>query len=126
LSPSFAVFVLMSNYFHDVATAMLVACSIAGLLVLPRAGEKVDSATAGFIVSVWRSIRKIFVFSIIWIMAGAALRIGTLTDFEWKNFADRGHVVGLVAKYVIAVIIMIAGALFWGRLSRRVSKLESR
>jgi len=28
MSPEFAVFLLMNNYFHDVATAMLLACAI--------------------------------------------------------------------------------------------------
>jgi len=48
-------------------------------------------------------------FSVAWIIVSGAVRIATLEEFEWNNFAEKGLLSGLIAKYVIALVMMALG-----------------
>lgn len=123
MSPSLAVFIMMNNYFHDVATAMLVACAIAmRVLLLGYEGNK-GPDTKAFFLRLYQGISKIVIASVIWIAAGGALRILTLSSYEWKNAVDKGHTPGLIAKYIIALAMVVAGSFLWISLRKRANKI---
>lgn len=110
MSEPFAVFLLMNNYFHDVATAMLLACGIV-MWALLKAGSSVsENGASAYASAMLRSVTRLVRFSVAWIVASGVIRIATIESFEWKNFTDKGLEAGLIAKYVIAVVMMAVGA----------------
>jgi hypothetical protein len=118
MSPSFAVFILMNNYFHDVATSMLLATAIAMRLVLERFGQELDGATLGYVRSLTKNTIRLLWFSVAWIIFSAVPRALTFRSFEWANAVQLHHESGLIAKYVIAAAMMIAGTWLWAGLLR--------
>ncbi|MEE9523836.1 MAG: hypothetical protein V3V59_03685 [Thermodesulfovibrionales bacterium] len=124
MTEGFAVFVLMSNYFHDVATAMLMACGIAMWILLVQYEKLNDPSVKPYFLWIYDGMRKIVIFSIVWIMAGLVLRVATWRSFEWKNAVTNSHEQGLIAKYIIAVVIIITGAYVWIFVSRRIRSIK--
>jgi len=122
MSPSFATFLLMNNYFHDVATAMLLACCVVLWVLLKHLGDERDAALTTYARSLYRGVSGMFWFSTAWIIVSGAVRIATFHDFEWLNTTQKHFEAGLMVKYATAVVMMIIGAALWARLSRRMKQ----
>ncbi|MBI5640798.1 MAG: hypothetical protein HZA17_10255 [Nitrospirae bacterium] len=115
---------MMNNYFHDVATAMLMASGVTMWVILVRA-EKAGSPDAlDFMFRLYQGISKVVIGSLIWITVSAIPRILTFSSFEWANAFSRNHVPGLLAKHVVAFIILLCGMLLWIRLIKRIGRLK--
>lgn len=125
MSNSFATFVLMNNYFHDVATAMLLACSVVLWVMLKNLGGEQDGVLLRYAAALYRSVSAMFWFSVLWIIASGILRIATFRSFEWFNTTQKHFEAGLFVKYGIAAVMMVIGTLLWARLSRKMrSRLQ--
>ena len=123
MSQPMAVFILMSNYFHDVATAMLVACSFSLWVLLAKYGMQGDEMKKDFFARLYRAVRKVVVFSWLWIVSAGAIRIITFRRFEWVNAVEKHHEAALMVKYAVAAVMIISGSYSWIVLSRRAEAL---
>ncbi len=124
MTPSAAVFVMMSNYFHDVATAMPVACSVT-LWLIVRRYEESESGSASPVAGLRRfhsGLRTLMVFSWVWILSAGLLRLATFGSYEWPHALERNHGGGLLLKYAVAVAIMGLGTYVWIVVSRRAQQ----
>ena len=110
----------MNNYFHDVATAMLLACGIALWVILKKLGNSADGAVMSYFSRLAQGIDRLAQFSIAWIILGGIPRVLTFTTFEWANAVEKHHEAGVIAKYAIASVMMIAGAYLWLVLRKKV------
>lgn len=126
MSQPFAVFILMSNYFHDVATAMLIACSFALWIVIEKFGVSGDAEKRVLFRRFYKAINYVVIFSWIWIIAAGVIRIMTFRSFEWHNAVEKHHEPALLVKYVIAGTMIICGAYSWYVLRGRAKALIGR
>lgn len=115
---------MMSNYFHDVATAMPMACGVAMWLILKRYEAMPGPSALSSLIRLYRGISKIMIFSVVWIVGGGTIRILTLRSFEWANAAAKNQLKGLVLKYIIGTALMAGGAYLWIRLKRRIGEIQ--
>lgn len=122
MSQPFAVFILMSNYFHDVATAMLVACSFSLWVILEKYGQQ-DETKRLFFARLYRAIRNVVIFSWIWIVSAGILRIATFRSFEWVNAVEKHHETALLVKYGIAAVMVFVGSYTWIVLRRKAAAI---
>lgn len=122
MTPGWAAFVMMSNYFHDVATAMLVACSAALWIFLKRCEADGDGPAGKFLEAIYGRIAKVVVFSWAWIISAGVLRAATFSSYEWAEAVDKNQTAGLLVKYGIAAFMIAAGGLSWEVLRRRVAR----
>ena len=124
MTPSFATFILMSNYFHDVATAMLLACGVVLRVLARNRDQEGDVVTRRYADNMYRSVNRLAWFSVVWIIAGGILRFATFRSFEWWNAVQKHLETALLVKYGIATLMMIAGAVLWmkyGKNRRRTA-----
>jgi len=124
MTPSFATFILMSNYFHDVATAMLLACGVVLRVLARNRDQEGDAVLRRYADDMHRSVNRLAWFSVVWIIAGGILRFATFRSFEWWNAVQKHLETALLVKYVIATLMMIAGAVLWmkyGKNRRRTA-----
>lgn len=125
MSPGFAVFILMNNYFHDVSTAMLFCCGIV-LMALQRPLQRTeDAAVLAYFGRIARGMERIAWFSLTWIIVSGILRAATFRTFEWANAVEKHHETGLLVKYAIAFTMTVIGLYFWSRASRRGRKITA-
>lgn len=121
MSPAAGVALMMNNYLHDVATALLLASGLA-LWAMLRAWERDGRPEAArFFVAIHGRMAGLARLALAWIVLGGIPRTIWYGEFEWANAAGRGQVAALVAKHVVAFAFVLAGAALWVRLRRRVA-----
>ena len=124
ISPGLGVAIMMNNYFHDVATAMLIATSFTlHAIVRIQAAMNTQAATV-FFLKTYRHMVKLFRFSLWWVILGGVPRTIFYTSFEWANAADKLQVPALMVKHVMIVTLVVWGIVAWRRLKRKVAQLH--
>lgn len=119
-----SIFVIMNDYFHDVATASLLASAVI-LLVLERkacAGGPERRAAFG---RAFLELRKYALFIAAWIVVGGIPRVLYWERFEWAQAVANDIVPALYAKHVLQVLAIMAGAVLWVGLGRRAAALRA-
>ena len=108
---NWAIVILLSNYFHDLAVAMLFSAMLCGWLLERRLSE--GGLLSGPIArEIHRVSRHVAVGALVWIVLGGIIRTVTYRQFEWSEAAGRGQVTALVVKHVVLVGITLLG-LIW-------------
>ncbi|HET6922576.1 MAG TPA: hypothetical protein VFI16_05460 [Anaeromyxobacteraceae bacterium] len=125
IGPELGIALMMNNYLHDVATALLLASAVALWAMLRRWDEAGGPGAARFFLAVHRSLTRLARLSLAWIVLGGIPRTLFYREFEWANAAGRGQVAALVVKHVLAFAFVAAGAWLWMTLRRRVRELEA-
>jgi len=124
ISPGLGVAIMMNNYFHDVATALMVASAFCIFALAKTCDEFDDPVAARFYLKTYRQMGRIFRFALYWIVIGGIPRTIFYTSFEWANAAGKGQVPALVVKHVLMVVMVVFGITAWRRLKARAVRLE--
>lgn len=115
-----SILVLLNNYFHDFAVAVLVACLLV-LALLDRKSRREDWADArDFLQELYLYLRKIMYVAWGFIIVGGIVRTLTYAEFEWSEAAGRGQVAALIVKHILLVSLVIYGVVVQRRLRRRL------
>jgi hypothetical protein len=124
ISPGLGVAIMMNNYFHDVATALLAASAFT-LYAIARIQTVMNTPTATlFFLKTYDKMVKFFRFALWWIIIGGIPRTVFYTSFEWANAADRLQVPALMVKHILMFVLVVWGVCAWRRLKRRVAALR--
>ena len=129
-SPAFGALIMMNNYFHDVATALLAASGIALWVIirkyysLQQAGG-VTGAVTGYFLSTYASMKKLARFSLVWILVGGIPRTLYYRSFEWSNAVEHAQVPSLIVKHVLAFLFVSSGVYMWYRFSKEAGRIAS-
>ena len=126
MSPSLGIALMMNNYFHDVATALLLASAIVMWVVTKRLGSRPEEAVLRYFLDLYRSITRIAKASLALIIIGGIPRALFYTRFEWANAAEKHQIAALVVKHILAFILVTGGACHWMRLGNRVKEIRKR
>ncbi len=111
---NWAIVILLSNYFHDLAVALLLCSLLIGRLYeagLRRSG----SWTAAIGASLRAVARRVAWGSLTWIIIGGIIRTLTYREYEWSEAAGRGQVAALAVKHVVLVALTVIGLLWLWR-----------
>lgn len=123
IGPELGIALMLNNYFHDVATALL-ASSGAAMWVMLRAWDRAGSPRdAPALAAIFRAMARLARLSLAWIFVGGVPRLWFYQDFEWANAAGRGQVVALGVKHVLMFALVAVGGLSWWRLRARAAGL---
>jgi hypothetical protein len=123
-SPGLGVAVMMNNYFHDVATALMMASAfVLHAIVRVQSSMNTPAATL-FFLKTHRQMVKFFKFSLWWIIIGGVPRTIFYASFEWNHFADKQQVPALMVKHILMAAAVIYGIRAWRRLKVKVAGLR--
>jgi hypothetical protein len=126
MSPGLGVAIMMNNYFHDVATALLAASAVALWLMLRQYEASAGGPEAArYFLAIHARMVKLARFSLAWIVLGGIPRTIFYTRFEWANAAGKLQIPALIVKHVIAFALVAGGAWFWVQLRRRVASVQA-
>jgi hypothetical protein len=126
VNPGFAFFIMLNNYFHDIATALLLASGVAVWMIRKQAAASGNTHIRAFVLDTYRSMSKIIFFALAWISISAIPRILAFTRLEWASAHDKNQVVGLAAKHILAFIIIVGGCSLWISISRTMKGAPGR
>jgi hypothetical protein len=125
MSTTLGVMIMMNNYFHDVATALLAASGFVLWIIVKRydTSSKTPDITEYFL-RIYNNSTKLVKFSFLWIIIGGIPRTIFYADFEWANAAGKSQVPALIMKHILAFIFVGIGAHLWIQINRRVKGIK--
>lgn len=124
MSPSLGVLIMMNNYFHDVATALLLASGVTMWIIVKKLGNSEEKAVVSYFLDVYRGVTRLAKFSLFWILIGGIPRVIAYKEFEWANAAGKGQIPALIIKHILFFIVVGTGAYVWMKIDRRIKKLK--
>lgn len=126
MSPELGLAIMMNNYFHDVATALLVGSAFA-LWALVRVYDEGSAGpeTRAYLLRIYGLMTKLARFSLAWIVLGGVPRLIFFMDFEWVNAVGKLQVPALALKHILIFIAVGSGARLWWQLRKRMAVIRA-
>ncbi|RJQ47617.1 MAG: hypothetical protein C4538_04930 [Nitrospiraceae bacterium] len=125
MSPELGVIIMMNNYFHDVATALLMASGFFIWIIVKKYDDTGKNPETGeYFLKIYSSATKLAKFALIWIVLGGIPRTIFYKDFEWANAAGKGQIPALIVKHILAFAFVGTGVYLWHRINRRVKEIK--
>ena len=106
INPGLGLVIMMNNYFHDVATALLMASGIVLWIMYHRYKKHVTTRGESeemtvFFLNLYEGMTTLAKFSLIWILVGGIPRTLFYRSFEWSNAVAHAQIPALIAKHVM-------------------------
>jgi len=118
MNPGLAFFIMLNNYFHDIATALLLASGVTVWIIRKEADSSGNPRIRAFVQGISKSMAKIIFFALAWTSLSAIPRILAFTRLEWASAHNKNQVPGLTVKHIFAFIIIVSGSCLWISISR--------
>lgn len=125
MNPALGVFIMLNNYFHDVATALLAASGVTMWIILRRYSNNTNTDVTDYFLRIYKGITRLAKFSLCWILVGGIPRTLAYKDFEWANAVGKKQVPALIVKHVLAFIFVCAGAFIWMKINKKVKVIKN-
>jgi hypothetical protein len=123
IGPGLGVAIMMNNYFHDMATGLLVGSGFALHAILRIQSSMNTPQATLFFLKTNRQMVKLFKFALWWVVLGGVPRTIFYTSFEWANAADKLQIPALAVKHVMMASVVIWGVIAWRRMQKKVALL---
>ena len=120
------VILMMNNYFHDVATALLLASGIAIWVIYKKFGDSDKPDVREYFLKLYGSMTFLVKFSFAWIILGGIPRTYFYTEFEWSHYAGKSQIPALIVKHILAFLFIGAGAYLWINIRKKVKEIKER
>jgi hypothetical protein len=114
------ILLMIANYFHDLAVAVLVT----NVLAIYFVGRHFDRHPQQdpVVAALFRKMSRVTYFALGYVVAAGAVRAYFFMDFEWNPAVGRGQVAALVVKHVLLVSLTVLGVLVQMRYRRRFGR----
>jgi hypothetical protein len=112
------ILIIMNNYFHDVATAVLLAAAVI-MWVLARRARSDAPADIAALARAYPTLSRFAQGALVWIVLGGVPRV---IFFDTHDLGALGGnlVPAIIVKHVVEVAAVIAGMVLWLRVKRRI------
>ena len=124
IGPGLGVAIMMNNYFHDMATGLLVGSGFALHAILRIQGTMNTPQSTLFFLKTNQQMVKLFKFALWWVVLGGVPRTIFYTSFEWANAAGNHQIAALGVKHVMMFAVVVWGVIAWRRMQQQVTKLR--
>lgn len=114
------ILIVMNNYFHDVATATLLAAAVI-MWVLERQARAGGPQALEALARAYPALTRFANAALVWIVIGGIPRVLTFNTHDLGAVRD-DLIVAIAVKHVAEVAFVVAGALMWRRVRRRITE----
>lgn len=115
------ILIMVNNYFHDVATALLVTSAFLMFGVAKIARHYLEEKHKVFFREVFSYLSKFALGALIWIILGGIPRTIFFKRYEWWDAAGKGIVTALIVKHVLIFLLVVLGVFLWVKLRREIT-----
>jgi hypothetical protein len=116
--------IILNNYLHDVATAMIISLTLLMTYIAHQVNENSPPEEKRFFIKIYRFFSRLAVFSLVWILAGGIPRVLAFNRYELLPAGQKGIVPVLIFKHFILFGLVFAGILIWRRIKRKAVKMR--
>lgn len=116
---------MMNNYFHDVATGLLLASAAALWLIIRRfEGSGGSREATEYFLRVYKGMTSFARFSLAWILIGGVPRTLFYKQFEWNTAVEHGQVPAIIIKHIMVFALLGLGVYYWRKFNNRVKEIR--
>ena len=120
MSPALGIAIMMNNYFHDVATALLLGSAVATWGLLRHIGDSPTEESLALARRMYKHMTRLAWFALGWIVVGGIPRTIFYEQFEWSHFAGKNQIPALAVKHVLAFAFVAGGIWLWRKVRRQI------
>lgn len=107
------ILVMLNNYFHDFATALVVVCTYGMLFMVKYAERHGGEDSKRMVLALYPRMVHLAGGSVVFVFMAGIVRAFTYKDFEWNNAVESGQVMALMIKHVILFALFAYGIYLW-------------
>ncbi|MBI3182642.1 MAG: hypothetical protein HYZ28_10945 [Myxococcales bacterium] len=119
------VAVAMSNYFHDVATAMLICAAALLWAFHRRLPADAGPQMVQYYLGAYASLRRLMIGTIAFICAAGVPRVLFFKELDGRLLDDPQLRVAIIAKHVLVVAALVTGTMYWVAIRRKATALRA-
>ncbi|MFC1769637.1 hypothetical protein ACFLZI_01115 [Nitrospirota bacterium] len=129
INPGLGIVIMMNNYFHDVATALLMSSGIVLWIMYRRYKQQIAESGETeeltlFFLNMYEGMTNVAKFSLIWILVGGVPRTLFYRSFEWSNAVAHAQIPALIAKHVMVFTFVGTGVFLWHKFNTEVKQIK--
>ena len=118
-----AVLVMMNNYFHDFAAAVLIV-SVLLTFFMAREIESKGKDVKLYFSNVYTRMSHVIGITLAFIFMAGIVRTFTYKDFEWANAVGTEQVPAIIVKHLIILFFVVYGIIGWIKLHKKVKRIR--
>jgi hypothetical protein len=118
MSGDWGILIVINNYLHDVATAVLLSSAVI-LYVLDRQAKGAGEGERRALARAYGTLTRFAWGALAWIIVGGIPRTIFFPTYEFIPATVKNIVLDLVIKHVLLVAGVIAGGIMWIRIGTR-------
>ena len=119
-----AILVMLNNYFHDFATALVVVCTYGMLFMVRYAVKSSGQDSKQMVLALYPKMVHLTGGSVVFVFIAGIVRAFTYKDFEWNNAVESGQVLALTIKHIILFILFAYGIYLWVIVHKKVKAMR--
>lgn len=116
------ILIVMNNYLHDLATAVLLAATVI-MYALGRHARTADGYA--LLARMYRTLTGFAWGALAWIVIGGIPRVIFFRTHEFIPAAERGLVVALGVKHAVMFSAVVLGVVLWRAVKRDIERLSA-
>jgi hypothetical protein len=118
MSAGWSVLIIINNYLHDVATAVLLSSAVI-MFVLGRQARDGSVGERRALVHAYGTLTRFAWGALAWIVVGGIPRTIFFPTYEFIPAGLKGIELDLIIKHVLLVSGVLAGGVMWLRIGKR-------
>lgn len=126
VGPLAGAIISMNNYFHDVATGLVIASVLTAWFLMERAPENPSRQRAAFILDAYGVLGAIAKYSLCWVLLAGVPRTIYFKRLEWAAVAGELQVPAIIIKHIVVLAFVIAGIYYWRRFRRKARLMREK
>jgi hypothetical protein len=111
------VIVMLINYFHDLAVALL-AINILSVYIVGRTLDE-SPLRDEILPRLFRVMSRVTYGALAFVLAGGVVRAFNFMEFEWNQAAGQGQIPALVVKHALLVGLTVFGLITHRKYQRK-------
>lgn len=115
-----SILIIMNNYFHDVATAILLSAAVV-MWVLGRQAERGSAEERAALAKFYPTLTKFAWGSLAWIVVGGIPRLIYFNTYDLGALRD-DLIPAIAVKHIVEFAAIGAGILLWRRVKRTIEQ----
>lgn len=126
LGPISGTILMTNNYFHDVATGLLITSFVALWLTIHRYDKNSSAESAEALLSLYKRLTTITKHSLYFILIAGVPRTIFYTRLEWASGVGEMQVPAIIIKHVGVAICVALGVYYWRHFKRVANRISKR
>ena len=118
------IFVMMNNYFHDLAAGIVFVSGVTMFVMVKKALEIGSREAKEIVLGVYPTLVHIIGGSIIFMLFAGVIRTFTYKEFEWANAVGNSQVPAIMVKHIVLGGIFFYGIALWIKAHKKIKNMR--